>query len=51
METLIWMFIAGVLVFAGLMVSRENIRLGGCLIVAGIVYAGSILLIPRLMDL
>ena len=44
------MFIAGVLVFAGLMVSRENARLGIGLVVAGIVYAAMMLLVPRLMD-
>ena len=50
METLVWMFMAGVLVFAGLLVSKENVRLGTGLVVAGIAYVALILLVPRLMD-
>ena len=50
METLVWMFIAGILVFAGLMVSRENVRLGVSLVVVAIAYVALILLVPRLMD-
>ena len=48
METLVWMFIAGVLVFAGVLVSRENIRLGMALVVAAIAYVALVLLVPRL---
>ena len=50
METLFWMFMAGVLVFAGLLVSREDIRLGVSLVVVAIAGVALILLLPRLMD-
>ena len=50
METLIWMLLAGVLVFAGLMISRENVRLGISLVAVAIAYVALILLVPRIMD-
>ena len=49
METLIWMFIAGVLVFIGLLVSRRSFLFGIGLIVVAIAYVAFILLAPRIM--
>ena len=50
METLVWMVMAGVLMFAGVLVSRENIRLGVSLVVVAIAGVALILLVPRVVD-
>ena len=46
METLVWMFVVGAIAAAGVVVKRRSIRLGGRLVVIGIVLAVLMLFTP-----